>query len=78
MLFSKCKVFGVDSKIQKVKTMHDYTIAEFELENGETIKNVDKMTVYGFCAKRINPVTFRMLNDACLGKGHNQLLFLFV
>ena len=56
----------IDSKIKSVNTLHNYTISSFELENGEKIENLEKSSVYGFCAKRINPVTFRMLNDACL------------
>lgn len=54
----------LEGAIKTVKSLHNITIYEFELENGERVEVSG--CVYGFCAKRINPVTFRMLNDACL------------
>jgi len=56
----------IDSKIKTIKTLYDLQIIGVELENGEILNNLQSHVFYGFCSKRINPVTFRMLNDACL------------
>jgi len=50
-----------ESKITDVSSTFNKTVVNFGADGNDEFDEV-----YGFCSKRIDPVTFRMFNDACL------------
>lgn len=62
----------IKSSIESVTTQHSINIKSLTLTTGEVLSNFSQ--IYGFCDKRIDPTTFRMMNDACLVLDKNLVI----